>query len=83
MDQWERYARDVENGDIVVSKYVRKAVERFRRDIERQGTPRFPYHFNEKKARAVIDWFPACLRHSIGEHAKDKFYLEEPFHLQN
>lgn len=77
MKQWERYAEGVESGDIVVSKYVRKAVERFRRDIERQGAPDFPYHFNEDKAQAVIDWYPACLRHSIGEHAKDKFYLED------
>jgi phage terminase large subunit-like protein len=77
MDQWERYATDVESGDIIVSKYVRKAVERFRRDMDRQSTPEFPYYFDEKKAQAVIDWYPACLRHSIGEHAKDKFYLED------
>jgi phage terminase large subunit-like protein len=45
--------------------------------MDRQSTPEFPYYFDEKKAQAVIDWYPACLRHSIGEHAKDKFYLED------
>jgi phage terminase large subunit-like protein len=77
MEQWERYAQRVENGDVIVSKYVRLAVERFRRDMAKQSTPDFPYHFDEKKARNVINWFPACLRHSIGEHAKDKFHLED------
>ena len=77
MQQWERYAQRVENGDVIVSKYVRLAVERFRRDMKRQSTPTFPYHFDEQKAQNVIDWFPACLRHSIGEHAKDKFFLED------
>ena len=77
MQQWERYAQRVENGDVIVSKYVRLAVERFRRDMKCQSTPPFPYHFDEQKAQNVIDWFPACLRHSIGEHAKDKFFLED------
>lgn len=75
MPPWEEYAQQVENGDIVVGKWVRLAVERFRRDLARQNTDDFPYYFDETKAQAVINFFPAVLRHSIGKDAKKKFYL--------
>jgi len=77
MSPWESYAQKVINGDIITGKYVRLAVERYYRDLERQSTPDFPYYFDEKKASAVIAFFPAALRHSIGEHAGDPFHLEE------
>ncbi len=74
---WERYAQAVESGEIVVGKYVRLAVERYRRDLERQGSDDFPYHFDESKASVVCQWFPACLRHSIGKDAKNEFHLSD------
>ena len=77
MSPWESYAKKVIDGDIVVGKYVRLAVERYYDDLKRQSTEDFPYYFDEKKAEAVIAFFPAALRHSIGEHAGDPFTLEE------
>ncbi len=77
MSPWESYAQKVINGDIVTGKYVRLAVERYYRDLDKQSTPDFPYYFDEKKAAAVLAFFPAALRHSIGEHAGEPFHLEE------
>jgi phage terminase large subunit-like protein len=77
MTPWESYAHKVVNGDIVVGKYVRLAVERYYDDLQRVGDEDFPYYFDEKKAQAVVSFFPAALRHSIGEHAGEPFHLEE------
>lgn len=76
MALWDDYIEDVTSGKQIVGKYVRKAVERHLRDLDRVGDDDFPYYFDEEKARQIVEWFPACLRHSIGEHAKSKFYLE-------
>ena len=54
MTPWESYAQKVINGDVITGKYVRLAVERYYRDLEKQSTPDFPYYFDEKKAAAVI-----------------------------
>lgn len=40
------YARDVADGRIPACKWVRLAAERHLRDLERQGTPDFPFVFN-------------------------------------
>ena len=77
MYPWDSYAEKVLSGDIVVGKYVRLAVERYKEDLQRVGDEDFPYYFDESKAAAVIAFFPAALRHSIGEHAGDPFHLEE------
>ena len=77
MHPWESYAERVMSGDIVVGKYVRLAVERHLDDLEKQSTEDFPYYFDEKKAAAVCAFFPAALKHSIGEHAGGEFHLEE------
>ncbi len=77
MTPWDSYAKKVIDGDILVGKYVRLAVERYYSDLERVGDEDFPYYFDEKKAAAVVAFFPAALRHSIGEHAGDPFHLEE------
>ena len=77
MTPWDRYAQAVMDGDIVVGKYVRLAVERYLSDLDRIGDKDFPYTFDANKAGAVLAFFPAALRHSIGEHAGDPFTLED------
>ncbi len=77
MAPWESYAKKVIDGEIVVGKYVMKAVERYYSDLSKQSTEEFPYYFDEKKAAGVCAFFPAALRHSIGEHSGDPFHLEE------
>jgi phage terminase large subunit-like protein len=70
------YIQGVLNGEIVVGKLVRLAVERHVNDLERQQTESFPYYFDPVAAEVACDYFPMMLRHSIGE------YRGLPFELQ-
>jgi phage terminase large subunit-like protein len=76
-DRWAVYCEQVVNGDVVVSKYIRLAVERHLRDLKRQGTEEFPFHFDEEIAAQMCGIFPLVFRHSIGEHSGQPFYLED------
>ena len=60
MTPWDSYAKKVVDGDVIVGKYVRLAVERYYSDLERVGDEDFPYYFDEKKAAAVVAFFPAA-----------------------
>jgi phage terminase large subunit-like protein len=66
---------DVLSGKQVACKYVRQAVERHQRDIERseKGAADFPYYFDEKEAKRVID-FKQNLRHTQGEWANPRLH---------
>ena len=66
----------VMDDSIVSCKAIRGAVERHLRDIDRQGTPAFPYQFDHVRASIACDFFPLCLRHSIGNFAGLPFELE-------
>lgn len=70
------YIDDVMEGRQVVSKAVRAAVERHNRDISRQSTTQFPYHFDAQLAAKTCRFFPKVLRHSIGRFAGMPFELE-------
>jgi len=69
----ERYAESVIYGDIIASKWVRKACERYFFDIERQDE--LGIYFDEKAADRVIKFF-SLLKHSKGEWAGQIFKLE-------
>ena len=71
------YVDRVVNGDVVVGKWIRLAVERHLRDLDRQSTEDFPFYFDEKKARNACGFFSGLLKHSIGEHAGQPFHLED------
>lgn len=75
-DPWDVYCEKVITGDIVSCKWIQLAVNRHMRDLDRQGNEGFPYYFDRKIAKAACEFFPACLRHSIGEHAGKPFNLE-------
>ena len=77
MTPWDSYVEKVMSGEVTVGKYVRLAVERYLSDLERVGDDDFPYYFEPDMAAAVCAFFPAALRHSIGEHAGGQFDLEE------
>lgn len=66
---YEQYCQDVEGGTIVTCRYVRLAVQRFRR---MQHDAR--YEFREDAVRRVIDFF-ALLKHFTGKHAGNRFVL--------
>jgi len=71
----ERYIDDVLSGKQVVCKYVRLAMERHVRDLERQGDDDFPYVFDQSGARRVID-FKQQLVHVEGEWKGARIHLE-------
>jgi phage terminase large subunit-like protein len=74
--KYQQYIDDVMSGDLVVNKWIRLQVERHLRDLGRQDTDDFPYRFDEGKGVAACHFFPAILKHSIGEHAGQPFLLE-------
>ena len=72
----QRYIDGVLSGTIVVGELVRAAVERHVADLDRQSSPDFPYHFDERTAAVCVEFFPLMLKHSIGEFAGMEFLLE-------
>jgi len=72
----QSYIDAVTSGEIVACKFVKDAVARHVKDLGRQSTQDFPYHFSEKHAAAAIDFFPLMLNHSIGD------YVGQPFHME-
>jgi phage terminase large subunit-like protein len=50
------YCTDVLSGKVIACQKHRWACLRFQRDIERQDTADFPYHFNEQKAQQFFKW---------------------------
>jgi phage terminase large subunit-like protein len=72
----QSYIDGVLDGSIVTSKLVKCAVERHVKDLARQSTPEFPYHFDEKLASKTCRFYPRILRHSIGRYAGMPFELE-------
>lgn len=69
------YIDGVMDGSLVVSKAVRAAVERHVKDLARQSTPDFPYHFDQQLAAKTCRFFPTMTRHSIGRFAGLPFEL--------
>ena len=62
-----RIARKYTEGDWkrFAGPYELKAYERHLRDLERQGTPEFPFVFDETRADRILRWFLEC-RHVRG-----------------
>ncbi len=73
--QLSEYIDGVLDGKIVVSKAVRAAVERHVKDLSKQSTSEFPYHFDAALAAKTCRFFPTVLRHSIGRYAGMPFEL--------
>lgn len=71
----DAYMSAIESGDILASVAVRAAIDRHRRDLERQDTEDFPYIFDSQVAEAACGFFPAALRHSVGRWAGQPFTL--------
>jgi phage terminase large subunit-like protein len=64
-----RYIKDVSSGKVLACKWVRLAVKRQQRDLERAKTdPSFPYRFDPSAANHVCD-FIESLPHTTGRWA--------------
>lgn len=77
-----QYAHDCIAGKIVSGRKHKWACLRFLRDWEAAQKGSFPYHWDEKEAQKIIDWF-RMLRHSKGELAGQPIELIpwQQFHL--
>lgn len=61
-----------------VCKWEWLACERHLKDLQRQGTPDFPYVFDESRADRIFDWFARCCRHPRGVFSGQPIILK-PF----
>lgn len=76
----QEYIDGVLDGSILVCKWTRLAVERHVRNLGRQNTPGFPYHFDEEKAHKPIDFISDYCYHIKGEYANKREYVKlEPW----
>jgi phage terminase large subunit-like protein len=66
---YHQYAVDVRSGEQVACKWTRLAVDRWFRDLDRQGTDDFPYVFDEPRAQRYIS-FAHQLEHTQGFSGK-------------
>jgi len=71
-----QYARDVTAGKIVAGRRVRQACLRHLRDMERQGTPDFPYVFDAALAERFFKFSQLC-RHVKGLLAGQPIVLSD------
>lgn len=69
------YIQGVLSGEIVTGLWVRKAVERHVRDLQRQGDPDFPFYFDEAEAEDACLFFPVAFKHHKSEWAGRHFEL--------
>jgi len=71
----DEYTEGVMSGSINVCKYVKQAVERHYRDLDRQRTEDFPYYFEPKALMHYVDFF-ANLNHFDGIFAGQPITFE-------
>lgn len=74
----DQYCEGVKSGDIDVCKWVKLAVDRHYRDLERQNTDEFPYYFEPKACLHYVNFFRDELKHFDGVFA-GKPILFEPW----
>lgn len=63
-----RYVRDITSGKRTSCRYVKAACERQLRDLERVGSDKFPYHYDEAAADTAVN-FIELLPHTKGRWA--------------
>lgn len=68
-DRATKHAEDVVSGKVLSGELHKLACQRHLRDLEKQGTPDFPYFWNEKKSESILN-FSGML--TIAEGAEPK-----------
>ena len=72
-----RYIDDVLSGRLLTCKFIRLAVERHVKDLERsESDPDFPYYFDPDAAQRILDFFQFC-NHVEGKWAGSPIVLED------
>lgn len=62
---YHEYAAGVRSGEVVACRWVHLAVDRWYRDLDRQGAADFPFVFDDRRAQTYID-FAHELQHTQG-----------------
>ena len=75
-DEIRKYCNECISGKIISGKKHKWACERFLQDVEKMGSPDYPYYWDEAAAQNIVDWF-ALLRHSKGVLAGEPIYLTD------
>lgn len=57
IDRAKAYINDVLTGKIIVGKWIRLAMERHKKDLEKQNTKKFPYYFDEDEAGRILNLY--------------------------
>lgn len=73
-DELVRYSKDCISGRIPSCQKHTWACQRFLKDLDRIGTPDFPFLWDETAAQKIVDWF-AYLKHSKGALAGQPIIL--------
>ena len=76
LDEIKEYAENCISGKNVSGKKHKWACIRFLKDIQREENEEFPYHWDEKEAQKIVDWF-AMLYHSKGVLAGQPIHLTD------
>lgn len=78
MTEIDRYAESVVAGRIPAGRYHRLACERHLRDRAREGTPEFPFRFDDSKAERFFR-FAEKLRHYKGRQFAGQAVILQPY----
>lgn len=70
-----QYIKDVRSGKVPACKWVKLAIDRHMRDLERQNDPAFPFFYDQNAASRPVR-FIELLKHSKGEWAGQNLRLE-------
>ena len=76
LDEIKEYAESCISGKIVSGKKHKWACIRFLKDVRKEESEEFPYHWDEKEAQKIVDWF-AMLYHSKGVLAGQPIHLTD------
>ena len=72
----EKYMSDILSGEIPACKWTKLAVKRQLKDLERQNTPDFPFHFDEARAARPIQFIHFYCIHVKGPLGRKPLILE-------
>lgn len=70
----EKYIKDVQDGKIIVGKWIQLAIKRHLNDLKKAKKRSFPYFFSPTHARQAIEAFE-LQRLAFGQHTDEPFIL--------
>lgn len=75
MERFYKYIEDIKSGEQLSCKWVKLAIDRHLKDIEKSKSDNYPYYFDEEESKKVINFAEIC-RHWKGAKAGQRIVLE-------